>query len=293
MKKKIVISVCSRSFNNGLLNLLNSISENSILRQFKTTVLIVINNKNKITHLQKKKIKKIIRKYNLKIIYETRKGISFARNKSLNFLKSIRFDYGCFLDDDCFIKKDYFKQNLLFIKNSKCDVVTGPLLNVSKKIHHRTFQRYFNHQKKITWASTNNVFFKKKIITNNLTFSEKVTKFGFGEDQLYFLNISKNGYKIFWNKYSKVYETKNIQKEKFNWFVDRNLRYGLTGKLIDYEFYGNKIGFFINLLKIFFNLLLSFISIIKIFNPPIQNVYYFIAYTLRSIGRFLCIFVKN
>ena len=293
MKKKIIISICSRSFNRGLLNLLNSISKNSILNEFKTIILIVINNKKKISNSQKKKIKKSLNKKIFKIIYESREGVSYARNKSLNLMKKIKFDYGCFLDDDCVIKKNYFEENLLFIKKNKCDVVTGPQINISKKIHHKIFERNFDHKKKLAWASTNNVFFKKKIITNKLNFSEKVTRFGFGEDQLFFLNISKKGYIIIWNKNSKVYETKKKQKEKFNWFVNRNLRYGLTGKLIDYEFYGNKVGFFVNLFKILINIIFSLLSISKILSSPTQNTYFFMAYILRSIGRFLCIFLKN
>ena len=179
-------------------------------------------------------------------------------------------------------------KKLLFIKKIKCDGVTGPQINISKKIHHKIFERNFDHKKKLAWASTNNVFFKKKIITNKLNFSEKVTRFGFGEDQLFFLNISKKGYIIIWNKNSKVYENKKNQK-KIKLLVDRNLRYGLTGKLIDYEFYGNKIGFFVNLLKIIINIFFSLISILKILSSPIQNIYFFMAYILRSIGRFLSI----
>lgn len=293
MKKKIIISICSRSFNPGLLSLLKSISKNSILNEFKTIILIVINNKKKISNSQKKKIKKSLNKKIFKIIYESREGVSYARNKSLNLMKKIKFNYGCFLDDDCVIKKNYFEENLLFIKKNKCDVVTGPQINISKKIHHKIFERNFDNRKQLAWASTNNVFFKKKIIINKLNFSEKVTKFGFGEDQLFFLNISKKGYSIIWNKNSKVYENKKNQKEKLNWFIDRNLRYGLTGKLIDYEFYGNKIGFFVNLLKIIINIFFSLISISKILSSPIQNFYFFMAYILRSIGRFLCIFLKN
>ncbi len=293
MKKKIIISICSRSFNKGLLNLLNSISYNVTLNKFRTIVLIVINSENKITNLQKKKIKKSLRHFNFNVIYEPRKGVAFARNKSINFLKKTKFHYGCFLDDDCFIKNNYFQNNIDFISKNKCEIVTGPQVSISKKIHHKTFERKFRHKKKINWASTNNVFFKKKIIMNDLNFSNKVTKFGFGEDQLYFSRISRIGYRIMWNKYTKVYESKKNQKEKFGWFVYRNFKYGLTGQLIDLELYGKPLGFFTNLFKVFINLMLSLISLIKIFNPPIQNIYFFLAHILRSLGRLLGIFLKN
>ena len=116
MKKKIIISICSRSFNRGLLNLLNSISKNSILNEFKTIILIVINNKKKISNSQKKKIKKSLNKKIFKIIYESREGVSYARNKSLNLMKKIKFNYGCFLDDDCVIKK-LFEEITFYKKN--------------------------------------------------------------------------------------------------------------------------------------------------------------------------------
>ena len=49
-------------------------------------------------------------------IYEKKLGISYARNKSLKYLKYIDCEYCCFLDDDCKIDDNFILKHLIFIK---------------------------------------------------------------------------------------------------------------------------------------------------------------------------------
>ena len=219
-KKKIIICICSRKFNRDLLNLLDSISKNIYPKRINIEVLIVINNPIKISSTQKRKIKQSLKNILFVVLNESSVGISNARNKCLNYLKSADFDYGCYLDDDCFVKNDYLKNNLDFITKNNCDVVSGPQINISKKKFHKVFERNFEHKMKIYWASTNNVFFRKNITKNKIFFSNKVTKFGFGEDQLFFSKISRKGFVIKWNKFACVFEIKKKKKRKFSLVFD-------------------------------------------------------------------------
>ena len=286
LKKKIIICICSRKFNKNLLNLLNSISRNVYSKKkVHLKVLIVINNAIKISSFQKTRIKKSLKNIIFVLLNEPNVGIVNARNKCLDFLKSENFDFGCYLDDDCFIKRDFLKNHLNFIKKNRCDIATGSQINISKKKFHRILERNFDHKEIISWASTNNVFFKKKIVKNDIIFSNKVTKYGFGEDQYYFSKISRKGFIIKWNKFANVFEIKKSNKENFHWFLNRNFKYGLTGVLIDIELYGIIKGVIINILKFGYNFALSLYYILLLPFAPKMNFYYSISFLMRSIGR--------
>ncbi len=283
-KNRIYISICSRNYNSNLLNLLNCISQNNRNSDLEIKVLITFNSSKKIKNSESKLIKKNLKKINYKIIYEKKMGISFVRNKALNFLKSIKFDYACFLDDDCKIEKNYIFNHLIFIKNNDCSIVGGPQFYKSKKLFLRVFERNFNNGQNVFWASTNNVFFKKKILRHKLCFSKDVAKYGYGEDQLYFSKLSQIGEKIKWNN-NPVFEVFQKNRDNFKWFVVRNYKYGLTGILIDRELYGFASAFFLNILKALFNLSKFFFYLISVPIKPFESFYKSLAFFLRFLGR--------
>ena len=283
-KDKIIISICSRSFNNNLLNLLKCIHKNFLFSNLNLKVLIIFNSSKKIQNLQKKLIYKNLKKIKYIINYENRAGISYARNRALKNLKSLDYDYGCFLDDDCTIKKNFIVKHLNFIKKNNCKIVGGPQLYRSKKTFFRVFERNFANKKYVSWVSTNNVFFEKSVLNNNLFFSKNVSKYGYGEDQLFFSKLSKLNKTIRWNK-NPVFEIVQNKRQNCIWFMERNYKYGLTGILIDRELYGSIYAFFLNILKALLNLSRSLIYLLLIPFKPIVNFYYSLAYFFRFIGR--------
>ena len=290
MKKKnsIYISICSRNFNNNLLNLLKCIYKNSLNTNIKISVLIVFNKSDIIQNSQKILIKKNLKKIKYNIIYEKKLGISYARNKSLKYLKYIDCEYCCFLDDDCKIDDNFILKHLIFIKKNNCSIASGPQIYKSKKSFFRAFERNFTQGDKIFWASTNNVFFKKKILHKNILFSDKVSKYGYGEDQLFFSKMSKNGEIIKWNN-NPVYEISQKKRENLKWFINRNFKYGITGILIDIELY-NFSAYVLNILKAFYNLL---IGVSYFFLIPLNSKNYLfksIAFFIRFLGRIVALF---
>ena len=123
-----------------------------------------------------------------------------------------------------------------------------------------------------------------------MIFSNYVTKYGFGEDQLFFSKLTQKQFSIRWNKFNYVYEQKNKNREKIKWFLKRNLNYGLTGILIDISLYGKFNGIIVNFLKSFYNFALFFIYLFLIpFNLKI-NLYFSLSFILRGLGRTLGIF---
>ena len=285
-KDKVIISICSRQFNQKLLKLLIFLKKNIIVSHLNLIVIIVVNNKKKLNKAEQKIISKILHNIHFKIIYEKKIGISHARNKSLNYLNKSSYDYGCFLDDDCIIKSNFIKKHLQFIKINNCDIVGGPQLYKSKCSFLRVFELNYKHSSEVFWVSTNNVFFKKSAILKNNYFSNAVTKYGFGEDQLFFSKLSIYGKKIMWNN-NPVYEVIQKEREYFKWFLSRNLRYGLTGILIDRDLYGNLNSYFLNIFKACFNLLKSILFLLLIPLRSKVNFFKSIAFFLRFIGRIL------
>lgn len=283
-KNKIIVAVCSRKFNRNLLNLMNKIYLNSTSFKLNLEVLITFNNSNKINKKQLLLIVKSLKKITFNIIYEDKIGISHVRNKSLNYLRKTNFNYYCFIDDDCSINNDFIFNHLRFIKKNKCSIVTGPQIYKSKKIFFRIFERNYLQGQKIFWASTNNVFFKNNILKKKLYFSLDVSKYGFGEDQLYFSKLSKLGKVIKWNN-NPVFEVIQKKRENLLWFIERNYKYGLTGFLIERELYGSFIAFFMNLLKAIFYFIRMVSNLVFLLSNPKKNFYNIVSNFFRFLGR--------
>ena len=288
-KDKIIISICSKNFNNNLLLLLNCVYKNYKFSNLNLKVLIIFNNSKKIQNFQRKLIRINLKNIKCIIGYENKTGISYVRNRALKKLKSLDYDYGCFLDDDCIIKKNFISNHLNFIKKNNCNIVGGPQLYKSKKTFFRVFERNFDNKKTVGWVSTNNVFFKKNALSHNLFFSKNVSKFGFGEDQLFFSKLSSFKETISWNN-NPVFEIVQKKREDVKWFMERNYKYGLTGILIDIELHGFISAFFLNIIKALLNLTRSFVYLLLTPFKPIVNFYFSFAYFLRFAGRAVNIF---
>lgn len=278
-KNKIVVCICARKFNVLLLSLLKSLIKN---KKINFDILIVFNKIRRINYFEMRLIKKNLGNINFKIDYESKRGVSNARNKVLKILKKNNYEYILFLDDDCVVKSDFLINHLNFINKEKCDIVGGPLLYQSKKDLFKAFDRNLSHSSEVSWVSTNNVIFKGKILLKNIIFSKTVSKYGFGEDQFFFLKYNSLGFKIKWNK-NPVYESVN-KNMNLEWFLDRNYKYGLTGALIEKELHG-KYGFITNLLKSFYYLIKSIFYLFIIPLNPSLNFYLLLSNFYRSLGR--------
>lgn len=128
--------------------------------------------------------------------------------------------------------------------------------------------------------------FKKKILKKNIYFSDKVSKYGYGEDQLFFSQMSQKGEVIRWN-YNPVYEISQKKRENLRWYIQRNLKYGLTGMLIDQELHNFFVAYLLNIFKAFYNLFLAIIYFILMPINLINNFYKSFAYFLRFLGRII------
>ena len=101
----------------------------------------------------------------------------------------------------------------------------------------------------------------------------------------FFKKLKRLNNDIRWNLNSFVIENSNKERENFNWFLKRNLRYGYSGNLIDQIIYGKFIGKFLSLFKSIYFLVLSLIYLLQIYKY--ENLYKSIFFVFRFFGRIL------
>ena len=255
---KITICITTYNRNDSLEKCLKSINKLKINKGIILNIIIVDNSISYNLLKIKKRLSKNS-KYKIIFLNQKKRGRVFARNKYLKKLKNINPDYICLFDDDCIVDKHWLKESIKTTKIYNADVVTGPQIylknyKIKEKVNNFSslFEKDYKNKKicHVKWAASNNIFMNYQILKKiNLSFDKNLNKFGVGEDQLFFLKISKFGYKIFWNKNVKVYEKFHSQRQNYRWLVDRSYRLGVLGYYIDQNEYGKMNGLFINYLK--------------------------------------------
>ncbi len=291
---KVLVCICTYNRNYILNKCLMSFNKVVIPFNFNIEFLIT---DNTINGNAKKIIKQVKKKFKYKIYYfnEKKRGIVHARNKCLAEMKKINCNYFSFLDDDCEIDTKWFVNFKKIINNHKAKIITGPQIHkINKKIDNNLeiiFEKKINKNKRfVNWAATNNVILSKKIIlSSNLKFDINLNKFGMGEDQLFFLQLNKQGHQILWNNEIKVYEKKHSHRSTIKWVIDRSFRLGVLGNYIDKKMYGSIIGNIVNYIKSIYYLLLSILIALY----PFQKLYSYklISFIYRSFGRMLSPFL--
>ncbi len=282
-----LICICTYKRNKDLILCLRSIEKILLPLNSNIKILIIDNTTNNNSYSVVKRIKKKF-KNSILHVNESKRGIVNARNRCLKEAKKIECDFISFLDDDCTIHKNWFKNALKILKNYNADIVTGPQIyaNNKKNISEIFEKKIYTNNCQVNWAASNNVLFKKAIIQKqNVCFDKNLNKFGIGEDQLFFSILNKLGYKIIWSNTLRVYEKTHPHRNNLNWVVNRSFRLGVLGLYIDIQLYGSIKGYLINYLKFFYYLFYSILSITTLYKK--YSGYRFFNLLTRSIGRLL------
>ena len=294
--KKIILCICTYNRNEKLIKCLQSIKRLRLARKFKLEILVLDNSINSIS---KSVIKTFQKSFSNKIFFksEKKRGIVNARNACLNFLKKKKPSYIGFIDDDCTLSQYWLINAFKIMRKFNADIVTGPQLYNKKFINDKklNFTEFFEKKYKkgnarVKWAATNNVLFKFNTIEkSNLKFDMNLNKFGMGEDQLFFSQLSKLGKRIYWSNKMQVTEAVHNHRQNVQWLSQRSFRLGVLGNYIDRKIYGNSLGFLINYLKTIY-FLFKFILILL---SPFKKNYlvYLNNYFFRALGKFLGPFI--
>ncbi len=291
---KILICICTYKRNKSLMECLQSFNQTLIPHNIKISFLILDNSVNydsfKIIENLKKKFK-----FKIHSAHEKKRGVVNARNRCLKISKKINCDYIAFFDDDCVIDKYWFRNVIKVIEEYKVNIITGPQLYINNYKKKKNLGELFEKKvkkklSKVSWAATNNVIFKKSILSKtNIYFDKNLNKFGMGEDQLFFSKLNKKGQDIIWANNIKVYEKLHSHRTTNRWIRDRSYRLGVLGNYIDIDLNGQILGYSLNYIKFIYYFVLSILSLLNILK---KNYYQqFINLFFRAIGRLLGPFV--
>jgi len=294
---KLVICVCTYNRSNALIKCLKSISCLYKILNVKIEIVIVDNSTKRSSFKLVKEIKKSF-KYKIIQLHEKRRGIVYARNRCLKEVKKIDPKFISFLDDDCIIDRFWLKNVFKVRKYTNAEIITGPQIPLRKSssskynlINYSYFfeKKYKNSINRVDWAASNNVFLEYEVIkSHNLLFDKTLNKFGIGEDQLFFSKLNSYGYKIYWSKNIKVFETIHGHRQNLNWLINRSFRLGVLGHYIDVSIHGKLMGFIINYLKSVYYFVRTFSYIFLFFNRKFQTqiLNFFFRFYGRLIGPF-------
>ena len=285
---KIYICICASNRPSMLDRTLKSFKKLIIPRELFLYIILIDNN----IYSNNKKIYekyKYNKKFNICYKYELNKGIVYARNSFLKFIRSKckKSDYIGFIDDDCEVDEYWLTSHLKNLKNKNIYISTGPQIpikisNKKKSYYELTNKNLTNNLSYTSWAATNNVILKYSVLKSlKLKFDNNLNKIG-GSDQLFFLKLNKFGFNILWNKKAIVRENIKEKQLDIQWFFKRNLRYGYSGAYISKIINGSIIGFLFSLSRIFYYLLNSLILIILIFKK--ENLFRILSNLSKILG---------
>ncbi len=248
MISKVDARDCSKSFDNPKLSLiictygecnlsrdlLKSIGEQS----FKDFELIVIDN-NKIQKIDN------INDIDCKIIHEENRGLSFARNKGIEFSVG---EFLMFIDSDVILDKDCL-ENLLNGANTYNSDLVGARVLLRNDIRHNLTKKERRFLSELIYeGDIESIYFPKYIVGACMMFRRStVMKYGLfltslgrkgtnllsGEETEFMKRIIKYGGKVSYINSAICTHNINLDRTKFRYLFRRAFWQGVTDHLID------------------------------------------------------------
>lgn len=192
--------------------------------------------------------------WGLKTGFEPKRGITYARNKTIEMV-SANADFIAILDDDEIPESLWLERLILAQGKYDSEIVTGPVIPrfMDQKVPNWIVRGKFfepiryNTGKIRPVAYTNNVLVKADILRNlNPAFDNRFALLG-GSDCFLFLNLHKAGYKITWVDDAIVYDNIPSSRTNLKWILFRAYRQPSSYSSAEKELYPS---FFTQLIRI-------------------------------------------
>ena len=270
----ITLCICTYNRNKGLLTLLNSVKKQTIFKLVPKSYVktVIIDNYDGSS-------KKIVdsNSFELNIVWnhEPRKGLVYARNKSVSLAKNT--DYCFFVDDDQKLDSECLVEILSTAKQKNADLVYGSNPPIFEKEISESKVSYFTPVYKkptdypIAMCPTNCTLVLKEVLDSlegpfNMCFN--LTG---GEDSFLSRQLSINNFKLYRSVRAKAYEYIPASRCRLSWIIKRSFRCSASLTFQDKLL---KLGFsfyFVRILKALIKVCLGLIFIVPSIFVPETN----------------------
>ncbi len=255
----MLVSICVITYKRpqGLRRLLEGINQLSFTQSStpEVEVIVVDNDDQGLANRICAEIEPRFR-WQLKTGFEPKRGIAFARNKSIA-LASKQADFIAIIDDDEVPDPSWLEDLLSTAYKYNSDIVTGPVVpyfphhNSSSWVVQGNFFSAASYKtgEQRTVAFTHNVLVRASILRKlNPVFDNRLALIG-SSDAYLFMNLYKEGYKITWSNEAVVREWIPRSRTNLKWILLRGYRTWSDHSSFEKELYPSLLVQSIRVLK--------------------------------------------
>lgn len=242
-------------------------------------------------------------RWTLKTGVESERGITFARNKTME-MASPDADFIAIIDDDEYPEPSWLEELLLVQEKYGAPIVTGPVIprfensEVPKWIVRGGFFEPVRYPtgKVRPVAYTNNVLVKADILRDlDPVFDNRFAILG-GSDCFLFLNLHKAGHEIVWADDSIVYDSIPSSRTNLKWILFRSYRQPSSYSSTEKELYPSFFVQSVRVLKGFALIMIGLLRLIPsllIEKAAVVNSLVYICRGLGTLGGLVGLFYEE
>ncbi len=241
MTQKVVVAVCTKQRPLMLERCLKSLAGLNSSADMDVHICVVENDCH--ANMQSL-VSRLSDQYDTAIHYllESVTGIPYARNKALEYAKSIGSQWLLFVDDDECVPQTWLMDILGVATKYEASVAVGPVIHQYPEesvwgscLYAEKNLKIKEDGQEVRSAATNNVAISERVFSNSglaLTFDESL-RFTGGSDTDFFNRAKDQGAKLVWAQSAAVYEEVPMERCTLRWAFNRSSRIASAAVCID------------------------------------------------------------
>ena len=231
----VAVLICTAKRPKMLLECLQSVADQSLPENTKLSVIVVENDLKPLCLKSVREFSKLHfqpKDIDFTYVVEPKKGIPFARNKTLEICRTLAPDFVAMIDDDQTAAPDWIGQHIKAQKEFQADIIHGHveyIYETAPPIWIKPPRNKKRHGQLLNRAATGNVMISYHLIDPrgfNLSFDTHFTQGH--EDTDFFERAAKFGAKIVFNKKAVTTEFVVASRLDYGRYMERVLQHEFT-----------------------------------------------------------------